>query len=275
MFPIVEAGSPAHERTSLPAFVVAKDGLYLRKRSLLGLSQTKVERVAHLPVGKAFLDYRLPKLPSELMGRVVGFFRTVYDHQRTEALVLLLWQNDRFELLVPAQSATSGSVRHRLDQRSLPEGSRLVGTIHSHGAFSAFASAIDADDEARLDGLHVVVGDLTRRTPSISAALVVDGHRFGARASQVLERPVAIVPSPAEWLARVKVAPQPRPKPWPKAKPLKVLRGSGHSTQPTPDRRRLDEMLEAAAALAEKLGYRLRADLVPAYGTQEGAVADA
>ena len=75
MFPIVEAGSPALEGTSLPAFVVARDGLYLRKRSMLGLSQTKVDRVAHLPRGKAFLDYRLPKLPSELVGQVVGFFR--------------------------------------------------------------------------------------------------------------------------------------------------------------------------------------------------------
>ena len=189
MFPIVEAGSRALEGTSLPAFVVARDGLYLRKRSMLGLSQTKVDRVAHLPRGKAFLDYRLPKLPTELMGQVVGFFRAVYDRQQTEALVLLLWQDDRFELLVPSQSTTSVSVRHKLDHSGLPAGSRLVGTIHSHGAFSAFASATDEDDEADLDGLHVVVGDLLRRKPSFSAALVVDGHRFTARLSQVLERP--------------------------------------------------------------------------------------
>jgi hypothetical protein len=270
MFPIVEAGSPALERTSLPAFVVARDGLYLRKRSLLGLSQTKVQRVAHLPTGKGSIDYRLPKLPAELMGRVVGFFTAVYDRQQTEALVLLLWQDDHFELLVPSQSATSVSVRHRLDHSSLPVGSRLVGTIHSHGAFSAFASATDEDDEADLDGLHVVVGDLLRRRPSFSAALVVDGHRFRTRPSQVLERPRAIVPPPDEWLARVKVAPAPRRKQWTKATPLKVLPGKVEGVAPTPDRRRLDELLDAAASLAEKLGYRLRADLVP-NGTMEGA----
>ena len=66
MFPIVEAGSPALEGTALPAFVVAKDGLYLRKQSLLGLSQTKVERVAHLQACKPFLDYRLPDKPREV-----------------------------------------------------------------------------------------------------------------------------------------------------------------------------------------------------------------
>ena len=46
MFPILEAG-PSLEGAALPAFVVARDGLYLRKRSLLGLSQTKVGRIAH------------------------------------------------------------------------------------------------------------------------------------------------------------------------------------------------------------------------------------
>jgi PRTRC genetic system protein A len=268
MFPIVEAGSPALDASSLPAFVVARDGLYLRKRSLLGLSQTKVDRVAHLPRGKAFLDYRLPKLPAELVGQVVGFFRSVYQRQQTEAIVLLLWRTDHFELLVPSQSATSVSVRHKLDPSSLPAGSRLVGTIHSHGAFSAFASATDEDDEADLDGLHVVVGDLLRRRPSFSAALVVDGHRFTARLSQVLERPGADVPPPDEWLAKVKVARPARIKPWTAAPSLKVLPGKIEHPVTSPDRRRLDELLDAAASLAEKLGYRLRTDLAP---SEEGA----
>src|SRR5512141_2675463 len=108
MFPILEAG-PSLETATLPAFVVARDGLYLRKQSLLGLSQTKVERVAHLPVGKPFLDYRLPKLPSELLGRAVAFLPAAYGRPQSQALVLLLWQGHRFELLVPSQSTTSVS----------------------------------------------------------------------------------------------------------------------------------------------------------------------
>jgi hypothetical protein len=105
----------------------------------------------------------------------------------------------------------------------------------------------------------------------LSAALVVDGYRFGVRQSQVLERPRTIVPPPDEWLARVKVARAPRRKSWPKAPALTLLPGNMEEVGPSPDRRRLDELLDAAAALAEKLGYRLRADLVPTYGTTEGA----
>jgi hypothetical protein len=105
----------------------------------------------------------------------------------------------------------------------------------------------------------------------LSAALVVDGYRFGVRQSQVLERPRAIVPPPDEWLARVKVAPAPRPKKLSKAPALTLLPGKVEAVGPSPDRRRLDELLDAATHLAERLGYRLRTDLVPSYGTQEGA----
>ena len=172
MFPILEAG-PALEGASLPAFVVARDGLYLRKRSLLGLSQTKVGRIAHLPEGKEFVDYALPKVPADLMARAVGFFRAIYRLQRTEALCLLVWRDGVFDLVVPAQKVSSVSVAFDLAAGDVPAGSRLVGSMHSHGAFGAYASSIDEDDEAELDGLHIVVGEFDRRRLGYAAAIVV------------------------------------------------------------------------------------------------------
>src|SRR3990172_13290744 len=108
MFPILEAG-PSLDHASLPAFVVARDGLYLGKRSLLGLSQTKVGRIAHLPEGREFLDYALPKVPQDLMARAVGFFRAVYRLHRTEAAVLLLWRDGAFDPALPAPEGSGGS----------------------------------------------------------------------------------------------------------------------------------------------------------------------
>ncbi len=182
-------GSPEVTDTRLPAFVVAHDGLYLRKQSLLGLSQTKVEGVDHLPAEKEFVEYALPKVPADLMARVVGFFRSVYRLRRTEALVLLLWKAEGFDLFVPEQQVSMASVKHRLDESALPDDLRVIGSIHSHGAFGAGASSIDADDEAEFDGLHVVVGDFDRRRQTYSAAIAVDGQRFDVRANVVLERP--------------------------------------------------------------------------------------
>jgi hypothetical protein len=263
MFPILEAG-PSLDRAALPAFVVARDGLYLRKRSLLGLSQTKVGRVAHLPEGKEFVDYALPKVPADLMARAVGFFRAIYRLHKTEAAILLLWRDGSFDLAVPDQKVSSVSVKFDVSDGELSAGSRLVGTIHSHGGFTAYASSTDEDDEAELDGLHVVVGDFDRRRLGYSAAIVVDGIRFTLKIGQLIERPRRLVEPPDDWLRKVKLAPPPRRS---KGKPSIsefVARGFKPSDEISkPSRRELEDALDRAGKMATALGYRLSYWLVP------------
>ncbi|NJD27919.1 MAG: hypothetical protein FIA92_06435 [Chloroflexi bacterium] len=263
MFPILEAG-PSLDRAPLPAFVVARDGLYLRKRSLLGVSQTKVGRVAHLPEGKEFVDYALPKVPADLMARAVGFFRAIYRLHKTEAAVLLLWRDGSFDLAVPDQKVSSVSVKFDVSDGELSVGSRLVGTIHSHGGFTAYASSTDEDDEAELDGLHVVVGDFDRRRLGYSAAIVVDGIRFTLKIGQLIARPRRLVEPPDDWLRKVKLAPPPRRS---KGKPSiseYVARGFKPSDEISkPSRRELEDALDRAGKMATALGYRLSYWLVP------------
>jgi proteasome lid subunit RPN8/RPN11 len=268
MFPIFEAG-PTLEGASLPAFVVARDGLYLRKRSLLGLSQTKVGRVAHLPEGKEFVDYALPKVPADLMARAVGFFRAVFRLHRTEAAILLVWRDGVFDLAVPAQKVSSVSVKFDLTDSDVPAGSRLVGSMHSHGGFSAYASSIDEDDEAELDGLHIVVGDFDRRRLGYSAAIVVDGIRFHLKTGLLLERPRRLAEPPEEWLRKVKLAPPPRLKGKPSMAEY-VARGFKPSDEISqPSRRELDDAMAKASMLATALGFRLSYWLVPVSGSSE------
>ena len=264
MFPILVAGTPADGAT-LPAFLVARDGVYLRKRTLLGESQTKVGRIAHLPDAEEYVEYALPQIPADLMGRVVGFFRAVYRAQRTEALVLLLWEGGQFSVAVPPQRVSAASVKFTLAEDDLPASSRLVGTIHSHGAFGAFASSIDEADEAALDGLHLVVGDLDRRRPSYSAAIVVDGHRFRADLKLVAERPGRLVEPQDDWLKLVKLLPPPRPAKRSTGSSNGVLRSlpAVGSTTTRPQRSELDAQIEKAVRMADELGYRLSTWLTP------------
>ena len=263
MFPILQAGSDL-EAAPLPAFVVARDGLYLRKRSLLGVSQTKVGRIAHLPAGSEFVDYALPRVPADQMARVVGFFRAVYRLQKTEAAVLLVWRDGVFDLVVPPQKVTSVSVAFDVRDGDVPPGWRVVGSMHSHGAYGAYASTTDEDDEAELDGLHVVVGDLDRRRTGYAAAVVVDGVRFALKAGSLFERPRRFVEPPAEWLARVTVAPPPRR---PKGTPS-MAAYVGRGFRPAddigrPSRAELDAAIAKASRIAASLGYRLSHWLVP------------
>jgi len=218
MFPHRLKRLAGSRRSNPPAFVVARDGLYLRKQSLLGsVNRGRASRSS--PGRKPLLDYRLPKLPAELMGqgRRVSSGRC-YERQQTEASCCCC-----------GGTITSNCGAIAIDDIGLrPAQARSLGpagrvpawsaTIHSHGAFSAFASG---DGRRRRGGTSTDSTSRRRTTPAtpirLRPALVVDGYRFGVRQSQVLERPRAVVPPPDEWLARVKGGPAPRRKSWPKA----------------------------------------------------------
>jgi hypothetical protein len=278
-FPIVAVNDSAAAELALPAFLVARDGLYLRKRSLLGLSQTRVDEVAHLPAAREYLEYALPKVPAALMAQVVGFFRAIWSRQKSEAIALLTWDGESFGLVIPEQRAGVASVKHRLAPADVPAGARLVGSIHSHGALSAGASLTDEVDEADFDGVHVVIGDVDDRRPSYSAAIAVDGRRFGCRTALVLERPRRFTEPPAEWLATVKpLAVEPK-----KAKGNSHANSNGKApsswTGPTwtwRDRMTLDRLLIEATELATELGESLVYQLAPiATSVTKGGTLDA
>lgn len=280
LFPIVAVDESAAGEVQLPAFVVARDGLYLRKRSLLGLSQVQVEGVAHLPPAREYLEYALPKVPAALIGQVVGFFRAVWSRQRSEALALLTWDGSAFGLIVPEQRAGAASVKHRLEATEVPSGTHLVGSIHSHGALSAGASLTDEADEADFDGIHVVVGDVDERRPSYSAAIVIDGRRFGCRTSLVFGRPRRFIEPPAEWLERVKPI-ETAPK---NAKGNGRAKSDRYSTPswaevPTwtwHDRQMLDDILADAVKVAARMGESLVYQLTPmATSATKGGITDA
>jgi hypothetical protein len=261
MFPIIAAGA-VDDGAALPAFVVARDGLFLRKRSLLGTSQTRTGRIAHLPAGTEFLDYALPPVPADVMGRAVGFFRAVHRLQRTEAACLLLWRDGVFDLLVPAQKATGASVQFDVAPGDIAPGARVVGSMHSHGVFGAYASTTDEDDDAELDGLHLVVGDFDQCRPGFAAAVVVDGVRFKLPDERLFVRPRRLIEPPRDWLERVVKAPA-----MPKPAPAKARLGGWKPRLLAPaapaTREDLDAMLADAVQLAASMGLHLAVWLTP------------
>ena len=280
LFPIVAVDESAAGELALPAFLVARDGLYLRKRSLLGLSQVQVETVAHLPPAREYLEYALPKVPAALMGQAVGFFRAIWRARRTEAVALFSWDGEAFGLIVPEQRTGVASVKHRLAPADVPSTARLVGSIHSHGALSAGASLTDEADEADFDGIHVVVGDVDQRRVSYSASIVVDGRRFGCRTSLAFERPRRFSDPPADWLERVKPLATAPPKKKGRSNGSAISRnGSSAWTIPSwtwRDRTTLDRLLTEATELASELGESLVYQLTPiATSATKGGTSDA
>ena len=78
----------------------------------------------------------------------------------TEALLRVFFNpEDRsYALKAPAQEASSGYVVE-LETSPPPEGCLLACVMHSH-PHQAFQSSTDQSNEARLDGMHITVGNL-------------------------------------------------------------------------------------------------------------------
>ena len=106
MFPILVAGGAADGMSLLPAFLIARDGVYLRKRTLLGESQTKVDRLAHLPGAEEYVEYALPRIPADLMAH----FRYPEDLFRAQTALYTAYHMDHPDVFF-----------HREDQWQIPQ----------------------------------------------------------------------------------------------------------------------------------------------------------
>lgn len=160
-------------------FSISGNGIFLHKR-IEGFvdAVVPVKSIDGLLKEEARAELLLPKITSTVFAKAVCFFNEVYRQKRTEALVLLHFSEKHgYTLSVPEQSATSGHIKYTATDRV--KGYRLVGTMHSHCAMSAFHSATDTRDEAGHDGVHITIGRLDS-FPSFGfdAELVVNGTRF-------------------------------------------------------------------------------------------------
>jgi len=159
-------------------YIVAKDGVFLRKDTGLIKATVKVNRVSFLEELEPTATFNLPRVPSETLVRVLLFFRSVYRRSKSEAVVLAHYceETRNYFLSCPNQLVTEASVRYKSDERF--EGHQLVGSFHSHPGFGAFHSGIDRGDEEHFDGFHVTIGRVDQPYFNISCSLVVNNNRF-------------------------------------------------------------------------------------------------
>ena len=149
-----------------PYYVIAKDGLYLRKNTHAGLvtiKQPKGYLPSHLDeadIKIATLAMSMPKIPKRTLEIAYGFFKHVYREQKTEAELLFIYndQLDKYKLFCPHQEVSGASVHSLYDPGDIPRGYQVVGSIHSHCNFSAFHSGTDTADASEFNGVHITMG---------------------------------------------------------------------------------------------------------------------
>ena len=149
----------------------------------------------------------LPKIPAQLMGQIIAFFRTfMTENEENEALALIYWDKaeNRFFAYVPKQSVCKEEVEANLHDCPYDDEERYIcyADIHSHNSMDAFFSGKDDRDE-RSVGLYFVLGELDHFYPEIKARVFCGDNFVTIDPATVIEG--LEQPFPQEWLDQVSV----------------------------------------------------------------------
>jgi len=158
-------------------YIIAKDGIYLKKKLGVMESIAPVKEISILQSIQPTAKMNIKKIPAVEFGRIYEFFKAVYAAHQSEAVVLLFYNEaeKKYRIVPPHQKVTSAGAEY--DRGIVMEGFTMVGTVHSHANFSAFHSGTDVNDEMNFDGLHITIGHVASDNPSITACIVANAHR--------------------------------------------------------------------------------------------------
>jgi len=172
-------------------YVLAGNGVFLRAvRTGLAITlPIAICEVRNLHPLEAKLELECGPIPAHLLSRILGLARQAAAEEPREALFHLSYAEDRWQLEVPPQAQTKGSVE---PLESGPESSyaRALVEIHSHHRMPADFSNID-DQEERGFRIFGVIGCIWKR-PEIRFRVGVFGQFIEVPARWVCEMPAEI-----------------------------------------------------------------------------------
>ncbi|CAE7860211.1 unnamed protein product [Symbiodinium microadriaticum] len=175
-------------------FLVSGNGLWMHKDTGIVRAFVPVQNISVLPdlESTSQVGMNMPKLPAKHVYKIKKFFQEVVDRYHAESATILYYNKKTgdFKVQITDQNVSHGGVAYRRVGTTHLEGYEdylRVGTIHSHCDFNAFHSGTDIGDEEDFDGLHCTFGHNDKRVFSITASIVVNGHRLQVDPSTVLD----------------------------------------------------------------------------------------
>lgn len=169
-------------------YVIAKDGIYLKKTMGHFDTMTKVNSISILDAVESKATLKVAKIKTRQFAQILSLFRDVYKKYRAEANVILHYnrKKKRYRIDVPTQGVTGASVNYVNGEDSYDNYIR-IGTIHSHASMTAFHSGTDQHDEESWDGLHITLGKLNQDYFEISCSIMASGERFMVNPVEYIE----------------------------------------------------------------------------------------
>lgn len=184
------------------AYILDADGwnLYIRNHVSESLNNVRVE--AGMPRLKTICNLRAEKIPYSLIRKVGRFFTEIHKKYQSEAVGYLYYAPSKgWVFWPPEQTATTAHCKY--GEPAALEGYRVAGTIHSHGAMSAFHSGTDEKDEANFDGVHITIGKVDEARHDLALSVVCAGVRYKCTEDQLISG-LGDTEVPTEWIDSVK-----------------------------------------------------------------------
>jgi len=179
MFPVwINDGSSEMPDDSI-FYIIAKDGIYLKKTMNHFDTMTKVDSISILNAVESKATLNVAKIKTKQFAQILKFFKDVYEKYHAEVNVILHYNLKRktYRIDVPKQDVSGASVEYVNGEDSYKNYLR-IGTIHSHSSMSAFHSGTDYGDESNWDGLHITLGHMNKENFDISCSIMASGERF-------------------------------------------------------------------------------------------------
>jgi len=210
------SAAPLPELTGGMRYIVAQDGNYLERRTGLFHSSVRVEKeISTLDTHAEFCHLSCPPIPRVMLRAMLGFFQAAYKKHGGEAALVLLYhlQARRYRWWCPPQKVAMSWRWDRYEAADwvqfnppfeLPEGYAHFGDAHSHHG-SPTPSSVDRDNEQYHDGLHLIIGNITRDKPTWHLDFCIDGQRFTFLPPALIESlpPPPYLTPPATWMNRI------------------------------------------------------------------------
>lgn len=180
------------DKTELPKqgtyYIVAKDGLYLRKDTGIIKATVEVESIPFLKEVKKEAVLRLPKIPEIFIAQAINFFREIFEMYGTEAIVLGYYSRTLKKYLfnAPNQTVFYSSVDYEPEGKFMQGELQLVVSIHSHGDLCAFHARGDIADEKDFDGLHITIGNINYLYFTLVSSVAVNNNRFPIKPENII-----------------------------------------------------------------------------------------
>lgn len=190
-----------------PFFLVASDGFYLNRSTLIGRAfvRQKYYPEAFPKLGGDQFVWTTDKIPSEVIAKTIHFFRRIFDKYKTEAEVILLmnYETREWDIFVPYQKVSHSGVTSGFNPESIPDGWMIVGSIHSHCDFGAFHSGTDTGDASDMDGVHLTFGHVDKDEFEAVAMVMISGARWDFKPQEVADMENLTAEAPEEWDEKV------------------------------------------------------------------------